>query len=129
MSLVETLKKERANRVVADRNLPAATAVGDATKETRREVIAATEENLPWFRRDARLEASRQEFEKDIRPHLDKVTSAKADRTGLDDLCLEKRGALEAAQGDAYGALALWMARAAGSIARPRPSAVRSMPA
>lgn len=119
VSLIETLKNERANRVVADRNLPAATAVGDAMKETRREVLAATEENLSWFRRDARLEARRQEFEKDIRPYLDKVTSAKADRTGLDDPCLEKRGALEAAQGDAYGALALWMAEAAGSRKDP----------
>ena len=35
VSLIETLKNERANRVVADRNLPAATAVGDAMKETR----------------------------------------------------------------------------------------------
>lgn len=113
VSLVETLKNERANRVVADRNLPAAAAVGDAMKETRREVLAAAEENAGWFRRDAKVAARRAAFEKDIRPYLDKVTEAKADRNGLDDPCLEKRAALEAAQGNAYGALALWMGEAA----------------
>lgn len=119
MTLVETLKNDRANRRVADRNLPAATALGDATKDTRREVVAAATENTGWFRRKSSVESRQAAFEKEIKPLLLKVSDAKADRTGVDDPCLEKRAALEAAQGNAYGALALWMGEAAQSRKDP----------